>query len=111
MELTNDAEYLAIAFYKVYKDRLKNDYSKPQSKYFHDAEVVHKEHFSELKFEDFMDSIRELSRNEYVKCAWASNIFAEMLLTDKLIYDMENRFKNNFDEVLERLTKLKKLII
>lgn len=111
MDLTKSAEYVAHKLFKVYKDSLKSGKSSNEAKIFNDAREVHRNYFNELSFEDFLESIRELSRNNYVNASWASNIFAALELESKMIYDFENKFKNNGKKLLDVIYKLKKIIL
>lgn len=110
MELTKCAEYVAHKLFKIYKDSLKSGNSKNEAKMFNGAREVHN-FFYELSFEDFLESIRELSRNNHVNVSWASNIFAALELESKMIYDFENRFKNNAYKLLDIIYKLRKIVL
>lgn len=110
MNLTNAGEFVALELYRIYKDRLESGKSQSESKYFYDARIIYENHFNQHRFDDFVENIRELSREKYVNAAWADDNFAEMVLEPKLIRDVENRFSNKFDSVLDRLYKLRKLL-
>ena len=108
--LTKDAKYLLISIYKVYKDKRKDNLSKSESKYFGHAEELHSNYFDDWHMEDFLDTCRELSRNGYLKCVFASNTIASINLTDDAIVYNENRYKNNYRQLVQDIGDLKKLI-
>lgn len=89
MNLTKGTESVMQQLYKVFEERVADGNSKTHSKIFAEAEVVHRDYFSQLNFDDFVDSIRELSENDLVTCSWGDNVFVEMVLKDNLISAME----------------------
>lgn len=61
--------------------------------------------------DDIEDVVRELSRKNMLLCRWGDNTFKWVLLTDAAIIHMENRFGNNLDRLLQRITDIKSALL
>ena len=107
MELTKDAEKLICLLYKSYLQKRKSGISKSQAACFGSSHDIHEQLCPDLIFEDVDDTCRELSRADLLNCLWADNIAYHVILSDKTIVYMENRFKNGLSEVLEFVDKIK----
>jgi len=109
--LTKEADALICLLYKQYLEKRKNGLSRQKAKDFGSPINIHQSIVPKWNFEDVDDVCRELERVDLI------NILNKTLdgncqveLSDNGIVYMENRFKNNVNEVLEHLGKIKDLI-
>ncbi len=109
VELTKDAEYLLCTLYKVYSEKLKSGISKAQARCFGSSEDIFTNYLSEWLFEDVNTTCYELKHAEMLSILNADNIAYSVSLTDKAIIYMENRFKNNIEELLNFIANLRKI--
>jgi len=91
-------------------DKRKSGEAKYDAKFMGSSELIHKTLMSEWKYEDVDETCRELTRAEYVECLFADDVAQEVVLTDKAIVYMENRFINGLTDVLEYMAKIKAAI-
>lgn len=89
MNLTKNSDFVMRQLYKVFEERVANGTSVAHAKIFAEAELIHSKYFSQMSFDDFVDSIRELSKNELVNCSWDDYVFSEMVLKDNFISAVE----------------------
>ncbi|ALS03068.1 hypothetical protein ATZ33_17290 [Enterococcus silesiacus] len=101
---------MIAVIYKEYIDRINNGISKSQAKNLGGGDQLYNLLFPNMLFEDFEDTMRTLSRNEYINVNWSSNkIYLAFLKDDGIIY-MENRFKNNVQDVIKFITNIKNIL-
>lgn len=105
MELTKESEKLLCLIYADFLKKRKADLSKTKSKLLGSSYDIHQHLCSDWDFEDVDDSCRELNRAELLDCFWADGIAYNVSLTDIGISHMENRFKNNLNEITDFITK------
>lgn len=110
-ELTNETKFVLQTLYKEYLDRINNGISKSQAKEFKYAKFVYDELFSEMLYDDFYDSIKELDIKDFLDCMYGNNTAVKISLTNKSIVEMENRFAKNVKKIIGSLNELKKLFL
>lgn len=100
INLTRDAEKLAVAAYKVYLAEREKGASKDDAK---DIEVqdIQPIYFSDTSLHDYFDTVAEMTR------AFGCKMYIDgsFYLNDKFIAYMENRFKNGIKEALSFLAQ------
>ncbi|MBF7115211.1 hypothetical protein [Pediococcus pentosaceus] len=109
-DLTNDAQYLLLNMYREYLDRHNGGTSKFQARKFESENEICTNIMPQWPIEDVHDTIAELNINGFVQAIPGNNIFVSVDLTTSSIAVMEQRFANNVDKILERLSKIKSLI-
>lgn len=109
--LTNEADFLLCNIYKSYLERRKSGMFREDAVVFGDVETVQADCAQTWPTNDIEDGIRELSRADFVACLWADNTFWNGYLTTNAIVYMENRFENNLDKLLQRITSIKSLLL
>lgn len=105
MTLTKDAKTMLYKLYKEYSDRRKHGFSKSESKHFGSAETIRINFFPELPSEDIEDSLRELSRNDFLNNLYADNTVYDCRLSDYAVATMENIPKETFDSITDFIAK------
>ena len=110
IQLTKDADALICLLYKQYCQKLKDGVPKTQAKMFGSSEDIHKTIAPKWTFEDVDETCRELSRAGLLECRYADNIVWFAQLSDTGIIYMKNRFKNNLDNVLDYLNKIRNIL-
>lgn len=109
--LTNEADYLLCSIYKGYLEKRKSGVFREDAVIFGNAETVQEDYAQLWPVNDIEDAVRELSRANLVACMWADNTFWRGCLTTGAIVYMENRFQNNLDKLLQRITVVKSLLL
>jgi hypothetical protein len=110
IQLTKDADALICLLYKQYCQKLKDGVPKMQAKMFGSSEDIQKTVAPKWTFEDVDETCRELDRSGLIECFYADDIAYQTWLTDIGITYMENRFKNNLDNVLDYLNKIRNIL-
>lgn len=90
MALTKDSKIILHKLYREYLDKRNHGFSKSDSKNFGSAKAIHENYFPDLLFEDIVDSLRELGRNEFLDNLYADNTVYTCKLSDHAITTMEN---------------------
>lgn len=110
-ELTNETKFVLQTLYKEYLDRINNGISKIQAKEFKYAQFVYDELFSEMLYDDFYESIKELNDLGFLECTPGNDTMVEIFLSNKSIAEMENRFAKNIKKIISSINELKKLFL
>jgi hypothetical protein len=110
INLTKDADALICLLYKQYCQKLKDGVPKTQAKIFGGLEDIQKTIAPKWTLEDLDETCKELDRSGLLKCHYADNIVWFAQLSDTGIIYMENRFKNNLDNVLDYLNKIRNIL-
>ncbi len=105
-ELTKDAQYMLCALYKSYLDKRENDVDKDGAKMFGSSGDIYETFMSEWLFQDVDETYRELLRAGYLH----NNIASFVILSDKSIIYMENRFKRKGNKIVDCMIKIKSFI-
>lgn len=106
-DLTKQQQYIITNLFKIFKDRQKSGLSRSDARRFKSSDEIHTEFFDYLNKEDFITDTRTLKRKGYITGAFASNMVAEIAISDKTIIYMENRFKNNIKDIVEFLSDIR----
>lgn len=96
--LTNEQKYLLLS---MYKEVLNKQPALPleQANYFLDSDVV-QEHILPDQSSDYVsDLCWKLKAKGYIHCSPGDNLANDIVLTDKTIIYMENRFKNGIKDL------------
>lgn len=109
MEITKDSEYVLLTLYKAYKDKQSQGISRKEAKNFGSAKEIGQHYFPKANPNDLIDSLGELSKNDLIYGHPGSDTFVLVYLEDRAIYEMENRFKNNFKNLIDTIAKLRGL--
>ncbi|WP_429976160.1 hypothetical protein [Enterococcus sp. DIV0086] len=109
-ELTNESKFVLETLYKEYLDKINNGISKSEAKNMNSGQTIHDALFPYMMYEDFLDSCRELGKNDFLDNKWASSKPFRVCLTDKSIVEMENKFANNIKKITNSILSLKKLL-
>lgn len=110
VKLTRDAEFLACALYKQYKENRKSGLSKEKAMYMHDSKFIHENLMPEWLFDDVDNTCRELSRAGFLNVRYGDNVVHFCSLTNDLIYYMEIRFVDGIIQIIEYMGKIKSAI-
>ncbi len=110
-ELTREADALICLIYNAYMQKRKQGVSKGNAKMIGGSAVIRNELMTKWSLEDVDETCRELGRSEFLDCVYSDDVVSESALTDSAIKYMENRFKNNAEEVLKHIETLKKIIL
>lgn len=95
--MTKDADKMLCCLYKEYLTRIKIGNSKTSSREFTAEYVTSDVILSKWHPDDVCTIRNELKRNGYLTV----NIIGNFKLTDEAITYMENRFKNNLNELAD----------
>ncbi|SEV81653.1 hypothetical protein [[Clostridium] fimetarium] len=104
--LTKDADKMICILYKEFLSRRKSGLSKSSACEFGSSETVHSTLFNKQSLDDIDETLRELSRADYVSCFFADNTIYNFSITSDCIIYMENRFKTGLIEVTDFIAKL-----
>ena len=109
-KLSKDADALICILYKEYLQRRKSGAPKADARCFGGSEYIQANLMKKWSVEDVDETCRELSRNELLNCLFLDNSTAEILLSDKAVVCMENRFSQGLSSVLSYLERLRALL-
>lgn len=99
MNLIKYADKVLCLIYKQYLDNKKNGLSKSKANKFHTGNI--ESDFPGENREDFRDTLNELKKAQYISL----DIIGIYSITDDGIIYMENRFKNNINEITDFIAK------
>lgn len=111
IQLSKKADMLICLIYKKYKNDIKSGISLDKAKILGGSNKIQETIAPKLSPEDVDSLCRELGRYSLLKNMYADDIVYFTTLSDSAIVYMENRFKNNFKELLEYIEKFKSLIM
>lgn len=100
-ELTKDAEKVICCIYKEYLEKRKSGISKSQAKEFDGNFYRNVNALSKWNDADVSDTIQELHDKKLIK----KNVMGDFSLLDSAVIYMENRFKNNLNEITDFISK------
>lgn len=103
--LTKDAKFMLYELYKEYQARRNVRVSRSESKYFKSAESVQENFFPDWSLEDVEDTMRELSRNNFLNNVYADGTIYDCELSDYAISVMESQKKETFLSVADFISK------
>lgn len=103
--LTKDAKFMLYELYKEYQARRNVRVSRSESKYFKSSESVQENFFPDWSLEDVEDTMRELSRNNFLNNVYADGTIYDCELSDYAISVMENQKKETFLSVADFISK------
>lgn len=109
--LTNDADFLLCILYDAYRQRRKNGMSIRNARLFGGSESVQQEFAQTWPTDDIDEAAWALARKGLVKTFNADNTIWGIVLCDDGIAYMEQRFGDKFDKLLDRIAKLRTIII
>lgn len=105
MTLSNDSKKILFKLYHEYRDRYKHGFHRSDSLKFGSADEIREKFFPELPLEDLLDSLLELSRNDFVHAHKASGTIYECELSDYAIATMEKLPKDIILSVVSFISK------
>ncbi len=108
--ITNDAEKLLFALYKVYLDRRATGVARTQAACIGDSDKIKSSLFPNEDAEDIANLCWELRRAGYVNCYSADNIPNGVTITSDTIVAMESRFPSGVQQVLEAIAKISGIV-
>lgn len=100
--MAKDTDTILCFIYKTYLERIKSGISKTQSNEFDDNIFASDKNLSSWNAEDIENCLIELHRQKLI----TRNIIGEFSLTTDALLQMENRFQNNLEKVLDILIKI-----
>ena len=100
--MSKDTNTILCFIYKIYLQRLKSGISRTQSNNFDDSIFKSDKRLSKWADEDINHYLTELHNQELIH----RNILGEFSLTDNGIMQMENRFHDDLNSVLDILSKV-----
>ena len=104
MELTKDAKKVLYVLYKEYLKRIKSGIARTEAKSF-DPDILCQDLFSEYTSDDVNDFLCELGSAGYLDNFFGDGIVQYTTLTNFSIIEMENRFKNGLNDVIDFIAK------
>lgn len=99
--LTKESDKFLAIIYKEYLTRRKSGISKFQAVTFEKEEMINNDKLSSCLESDIESNIEELHRQHLIEM----DLAYDFELTDLGIVYMENRFKNNINEVTDFIAK------
>lgn len=106
-----DADFLLCTLYDVYCNRRKNGISIRDARMFGGSESIQQDYAPTWPTDDIDEAAWALSRKGLVKTFNADNTIWIISLTDDGIAYMEHRFENRIDKLLDRIAKLRSIIL
>ena len=100
--MTKDADKMLCCLYREYLNRINAGSSKTSARQFTTEYITSDDILSKWHPDDVDTVKKELSRTGYLK----TYVSGKYLFTDEGIAYMENRFKNNLNEVIDFIAKL-----
>lgn len=97
-DLTKEQKTVLCALYKKYLETGKN--------YFFNSDVLQSSLFPSFTRNSVSDICWALHRKNYLICQKGDNLANKIMLSDKTIIYMENRFKNGLKEVVSFISDL-----
>lgn len=104
-QFTKDTDRFLCLLYKEYLKRKSDGKTKSEAKSFGSASAMKANFGLNDPVDDVADMCRELSRNDFMTCAYADNTVYKCWLDDNAIVYMENRFKKGLSEVADFVSK------
>ncbi len=112
VQITKDADYLLCVLYSQYKNRLKQGFTKAESRRFENLSEIQEYVNCKWVLEDTFEICCELSRAGMIYCSFYDNItILNPQLTDNAIIYMENRLSDKTFNLLQHISELKSLIL
>lgn len=105
-DLTKDQKYLLTSMYKEILSRHKKT-DVISANYFQDSIEINKTFLPNLPVDYISALCWQLKAKGYLNCRSGDNLANDIMLTDKTIICMENRFRNNLKSVIEFLMVIK----
>lgn len=105
-DLTKEQKYLLTSMYKEVLSRHTHT-DVVSANYFKDSLELNKSFLPQLPVDHISDICWQLKAKGYLNCHPGDNLANDIVLTDKTIVCMENRFSNNLKSVIEFLISIK----
>lgn len=110
IKLTKDADYLLCVLYSQYKNRLKQGFTKIESRTFKNLSEIQNYLNCKWVCEDTLEICCELRRTNMIHCMFYDNAIFNVQLTDNAIIYMENRLSDKTFNLLQHISELKSLM-
>ena len=105
-DLTKEQKYLLISMYQeIVSQREKSN--NINANYFADSSEVKKMFLPNASIDQVSDICWRLKAKDYLNCSPGDNLANDIVLTEKTIICMENRFRNNLKSIIEFLISIK----
>lgn len=97
-DLTKEQKYLLLS---IYQEVLNRQPALPMEKanYFEDSDIVQELILPDQSSDHVSDLCWKLKAKGYIHCSPGDNLANDIVLTDKTIIYMENRFKNGIKDI------------
>ena len=97
-DLTKEQKYLLLS---IYQEVLNSQPALPMEKaiYFEDSDIVQELFLPDQSSDHVSDFCWKLKAKGYIHCSPGDNLANDIVLTDKTIIYMENRFKNGIKDI------------
>lgn len=105
-DLTKEQKYLLTSMYKEVLSRHTTT-DVVSANYFRDSLEINKTFLPNLPVDHISEICWRLKEKGYLNCHSGDNMANDIVLTDKTIICMENRFRNNLKSVIEFLIAIK----
>lgn len=102
-DLTKEQKYLLISMYKEVLNR-QPALLIEEANFFEDSDIVQELILPDQSSDHVSDLCWKLKEKDYIHCTPGDNLANEIVLTDKTIIYMENRFKNSLKDITLFLT-------
>lgn len=109
--LTNDADFLLCTLYDAYRQRRRNGASIRDARLFGGSETIQQEFAPTWPTDDIDEAAWALARKGLVETSDADDTIWAVILCDDGIAYMEQRFGDKLDKLLDRIAKLRSIII
>ena len=97
-DLTKEQKYLLLSMYKEVLNR-KPALSMEKANYFEDSDVVQELILPDQSSDHVSDLCWKLKAKGYIHCNPGDDLANDIVLSDKTIIYMENRFKNGIKDI------------
>lgn len=105
-DLTKKQKFLLTSMYREVISPYKKSNS-INANYFVDSLEVKKMFLPDTPIEQVSDICWQLKAKGYLNCSSGDNLANDIVLTEKTIICMENRFRNNLKSIIEFLISIK----
>lgn len=105
-DLSRDDKIILAKMYKAYLERRKKGISKTDARNFRDSEIVRDELCPEFSYREVFEACMRLGKKGYLFALSANNKTYALLLQEKTIAYMDNRFKDGIKAIVKFITEI-----
>lgn len=105
-DLSRDDKIILAKMYKAYLERRKQGTSKTDARNFRDSEIVRDELCREFSYREVFETCVRLGNKGFLDVWCADNKTYRLLLQEKTIAYMDNRFKDGIKAVVKFIAEI-----